>query len=173
MPVYSPTIHWVITMACPKDRQKRLEAKKQRRRKRQQGKADRSLLPSRPLVTMTLMPKMSEVLADFAQPLVEALPPQADAVQWKLRLQFAALVWNQIVAKERQIDQAPEDVIPDLARSSGIPERELRAIEQLLIQRKHTLYPHDDRLIADVETQDMAGGGVYVMAASLIPGKPG
>lgn len=159
-------------MACPKDRHKRLEAKKQRRRKRQQSKTDRSLPSSRPFATMTLMPKMSEVLIDFAQPLVEALPPDADAQMWKLRLQFAALVWNQIVAQERHIDQAPEDAIPALARSSGIPERELRTIEQLLIQRKRTLYPHEDRLIADVEIQAMEGGGVYVMAASLIPGKP-
>lgn len=156
-------------MACPKDRQKRLEAKKQRRRKRQQGKTDRSLPSSRPFATMTLLPKMSEVLLDFAQPLLEALPPDADAVQWKLRLQFAALIWNQIVVQEGHTD---EDVIPELARSSGMPEQGLRAIEQLLIQRKRTLYPHDDRLIVDVETQDMEDGRVHVMAASLIPGKP-
>jgi len=142
-------------MASERARQLRLERKARRRREKRERPQQRRA----PLLVSfgTGLPKISETLVAFAEPLLTGIP-EAEA-GWRTGLYAAAIVWNGVVAG---IPEA--EITGQLQRGFGssvdVPE-----VVRRLIERKRSLFADDARFIFDVRTQQ-SGDRVHVMAAS-------
>lgn len=106
----------------------------------------------------TGLPKMSETLVAFAEPLL-ADAPETEA-GWRAGLYTAAIVWNGIVSR------MPEaEITAQLQRGLG-PSVDIPGLVRCLTERKQRLFAEDMRFIFDVRTQQQEGERVHVMAAS-------
>jgi hypothetical protein len=105
----------------------------------------------------TGLPKMSDTLVAFAEPLLSGVPETEEG--WRAGLYTAALVWNGVVSGVAEAELAAQ-----LQRGLGRP-LEAPGLVRHLIERKQHLFAHDSRLIFDVRTQQQ-GERVHVMAAS-------
>lgn len=105
----------------------------------------------------TGLPKMSETLVAFAQPLLADVPETQ--TEWRPGLHAAALVWNGIVSGLSQ-DEITALLQRGLGRVVDVP-----GLVRCLIERKQSLFAADMRLIFNVSTQQ-TGDRVQVMAAS-------
>ncbi len=144
-------------MASERERQKRLERKRRRRREKRRQRAPRDA----PLIVSfgTGLPKMSETLITFADPLLSRVPEtEAD---WRSALSVAALVWNGIVA------EVPRDEVVARLRRGFDPSVDVGELVRYLTERKRTLFPDDLRFILDVRTE-RSGDRVHVTAAGML-----
>lgn len=105
----------------------------------------------------TGLPKISETLVAFAEPLLAGIP-EAEA-GWRTGLYAAAIVWNGVVSgiPEAEITRQLQR---GFGSSADVPE-----LVHRLIERKQSLFADDRRFIFDVRTQQ-SGDRVHVMAAS-------
>jgi hypothetical protein len=142
-------------MANERARQQRLERKARRRRE----KRTRTQPAGAPLVVSfgTGLPKMSDTLVAFAEPLLAGVPETEEG--WRAGLYTAALVWNGVVS-----GLAEAELTAQLQRGLGRP-LEAPGLVRHLIERKQRLFANDSRLIFDVRAQQH-GERVQVMAAS-------
>jgi hypothetical protein len=142
-------------MGSERARQQRLERKAQRRR----DKRERSRHRAAPMVVRfgTGLPKMSETLVAFAEPLLVGVPETEEG--WRAGLYLAACVWNGVVSG------LPEaELTAQLQRALGGPP-EGPGLVGRLIERKQRLFADDSRFIFDVRTRQ-DGARVHVLAAS-------
>lgn len=139
-------------MAGERVRQLRLERKARRRREKRAG--SQRAAPLRVSFGSGL-PKISETLVAFAEPLLADVPETEE--RWRPRLHAAVIAWNGLVSADVEI--------------AAILQRELDpqvdALELVrgLTARKHRLFAEDQRFIFDVRTQQ-TGQRVHVMAVS-------
>lgn len=142
-------------MASARARQQRLERKAQRRR----DKRERSRHQAAPMAVRfgTGLPKMSETLVAFAEPLLVGVPETEEG--WRAGLYLAACVWNGVVSG------LPEaELTAQLQRELGWSP-EVSGLVGHLIERKQRLFADDSRFIFDVRTRQ-DGDRVHVLAAS-------
>jgi len=142
-------------MGSERARQLRLERKARRRREKRERPQERAA----PLQVSfgTGLPKISETLVAFAEPLLAGIP-EAEA-GWRTGLYAAAIVWNGVVAG---IPEA--EITMQLQRGFG-SSVDVSGLVRRLIERKQSLFADDPRFIFDVRTQQ-SGERVHVMAAS-------
>lgn len=142
-------------MASERARQLRFERKARRRREKRERPQQRVA----PLLVSfgTGLPKISETLVAFAEPLLAGIP-EAEA-GWRTGLYAAAMVWNGVVA-----GIAEAEITGQLQRGFG-SSVDVPALVRRLIERKQSLFADDPRLIFDVRTQQ-SGDRVHVLAAS-------
>jgi hypothetical protein len=142
-------------MASERARQQRLERKARRRRE----KRERPQRRAAPLLVSfgTGLPKISETLVAFAEPLLAGIP-EAEA-GWRTGLYAAAIVWNGVVAG------IPEAEITGQLQQGFGSSVDVPGVVRRLIERKQSLFADDPRFIFDVRTQQ-SGDRVHVMAAS-------
>jgi hypothetical protein len=94
--------------------------------------------------------KMSEVILDFAQPLLD-MSDNDEATQ--KAIDFAIVAWNFAIIKERSGEQALEEMM----RKTAKPGTDEAMIERykphfdMLFQRKRELFPDNQRMILDYE----------------------
>jgi hypothetical protein len=132
-------------MLSERQRQKRREKKAQRRRAKLKTKpATRADDPV--VVFGTGLPKMSEMIVEFAEPFLTTLPETEEA--WKDGLSIAAIVWNGIVANE-----SSEVIVAQLRRGID-PSVDVVELVRVLTERKAALFPDDDRFIFGLETKE-------------------
>lgn len=145
-------------MANERARQQRLERKARRRREKRM-RTQPSQPRGEPLVVSfgTGLPKISNTLVAFAEPLLAGVPETEEG--WRAGLYTAALVWNGVVS-----GLAEAELTAQLQRGLGQP-LETPGLVRHLIERKQRLFAHDSRLIFDVRTRQH-GERVHVMAAS-------
>lgn len=105
----------------------------------------------------TGLPKISETLVAFAEPLLADVP-ETEA-EWQTGLYTAAIVWNGIVSG---IPEA--EITAQLQRGLG-PSVDVPELVRSLSERKQSLFAKDARFIFDVRTQQQ-GERVHVLAAS-------
>ena len=144
-------------MASERERQKRLE----RKRRRRHEKRRRGQRTDVPLIVSfgTGLPKMSETLIAFADPLLSRVPEtEAD---WRSALYVAALVWNGIVS------EVPSGEVVAQLRRGLDPSVDVGELVRCLTERKRTLFPDDLRFILDVRTE-RSGDRVHVTAAGML-----
>jgi hypothetical protein len=144
-------------MANERARQKKLERKRRKREEKRRGL--RAGLHSGGWAP----PAMSLTLKRFAGPLLERLPDDADADDWKLVLNFAAVVWN-------APDDDPSEKVLALGRElfdgmewEGDVAEELRHLRA----RKVAQFGWEPRMVAAVEVEQQ-GDTIHVMAASVL-----
>ena len=142
-------------MASERARQQRLERKARRRREKGEGPRQRAA----PLLVSfgTGLPKMSETLLEFAEPLLADIP-ETDA-GWRAGLYTAAIVWNGIVS-----GVAEAEITAQLQRGLG-PSEDIPDLVRDLTERKQYLFAEDSRFIFDLRTHQR-GERVHVTAAS-------
>jgi hypothetical protein len=163
-------------MANQRERQKRRGKKQARREKRLAKKviAYRHSLPLRAMKMMEL-PKMSTVLAEFAEPLLAELGPNATALEWRGVLLLASTVWNMIryadercvVTGEEHAYDMEQELLDQLTVAARWPREQCEAVVAELEDRKRSLFPDDPRIVVDIRTVDTENG-VHVSALSKL-----
>lgn len=167
-------------MATERREQKRREKRAQRREKRRskvqanyRRSAPRPLALARELIGL---PKVSEALVDFAEPLLAGLAPDEGIAELRACLIFAATVWN---ALEDAIANAPDEdqFIEATGRACGpfvgtLMEAGLQREEALellheLSRRKLVDHLNDRRRIADVQVTATPNGFQVSALATL------
>lgn len=142
-------------MAGERARQLRRERKARQRREKQVRSPPRAA----PLLVSfgSGLPKMSETLVSFAEPLLAGVP-ETEA-RWRAELGAAAIVWNGLVSglSEAEIAATLQRGLDSSVDALGLV--------RCLTERKQRLFTEDKRFIFDVRTQQ-AGERVHVMAAS-------
>lgn len=117
--------------------------------------------------------KMSDVLLDFAAPLVEGLKRDPDEQELQGVLFFAASVWNLLCdmaddgADAAALQAEIDDFVAEKAKATGVAREELAELIGRLVKRK-ALYAGDRRRVRDIKTQ-RRGGKVSVAAAYELP----
>lgn len=153
--------------------QQRKQAKEKRRAKRKQKERHPlGLAPFMLASTPAGMKKMSEILVDFAQPMLADLSEDDGPEECERRLEMAALIWNGLVEKAMAEANGREAVLPQLlaALSQGEEESD-DALERLVAQlekRKKRLFPNETRLVETVKVWD-DGCEYRVNVASSLP----
>jgi len=94
--------------------------------------------------------KMSEVILDFAQPLLD-MSDNDEATQ--KAIDFAIIAWNFAIIKERSGEKAIEEIMRKTAKP-GTDETTMeryRPYFDMLFRRKRELFPDNQRMIMDYE----------------------
>lgn len=142
-------------MAGERARQQRLERKARRRREK------RARPPQRPAPLRVSvgsgLPKISETLVAFAEPLLAGVPETEEG--WRPGLHAAVIAWNGLVA-----GMSDTEIAAVLQRELGSHVDALELVRGLTA-RKQRLFAEDQRFIFDVRAQQ-TGERVHVMAAS-------
>jgi hypothetical protein len=119
------------------------------------------------------LPKMSDTLVEFAQPLLDLLPPDAKLPQFRNALSFGSHMWNFCVLDASDTDDDQKHAAELLAslrtemHRAGISEDFVDALVEELAGRKMTLFPDDQRLIAGVEVR-REGDRLFIDAMSVL-----
>jgi hypothetical protein len=137
-----------------KNKQQRRKQKKQQERKRSGG----PILHLKKWTGKKGLPKMSDTLVSFAEPLLDAIPSNARAKDWDRALLSAAMAWNGVVAGEEA------KVIAEMEKAMGY-DSSVHDVMNMLFERKRRLFQHDTRLIVNAQAIDTPEG-VRVIAAS-------
>jgi hypothetical protein len=165
-------------MANDRQRQKRIAKKRARRQEKRVAKQvayHRRSAARLPLEVIGL-PKMSDTIVEFAEPLVdELLEDEVDAAEVRSVLLLAATIWNLTLAADERRSQSGEaaaqglrnDLIDRLERALERPRPACEVIVDELEQRKRDLFPDDQRFILEIDTYDTEDG-VHVIAASRL-----
>lgn len=142
-------------MLSQRQRQKRRERKAQKRRAKQPQRQQATRGPE--IMFGTGLPKMSDTVVEFAEPLLMTLPKTQAA--WRDGLQIAALVWNSII-----VEKSSEETVAQL-RGVLDPATDVVGLVQVLTERKRRLFPDDDRFIFGLEARQ-DGDRIGVSAVS-------
>jgi hypothetical protein len=104
------------------------------------------------------VPKISETLVAYAQPLLLEISGTASA--WRAVLYLVAIIWNGVLMG------VPESEIVAVLRQGFDTSADVPGLVRSLFERKQSLFADDPRLILDVQTQQR-GDHVYVHVTCL------
>jgi len=93
-----------------------------------------------------LMRKMSEVILDFAEPLLDAVN---DDEHFKNVICFATICWNISFFPEREQQVHLNALADELGKSDAFTYLEAADCVRMLLERKRTLFADDRRMIMD------------------------
>ncbi len=121
--------------------------RKLRKNSRNSGYAVEPLLPA-PQGPADFKPfrKMSEVLLDFAEPLLDG---SEDDTLYESIIGFAAICWNISLLDEKDQPWLMKKTVDELARVSKLPRFKAEDLVRMLLERKRTLFADDNRMVAD------------------------
>lgn len=110
--------------------------------------------------------KMSKVLLDFAEPLVDDLSLPDDHDAFEAALKIAGLLWNEAA---RPREGGSRELYARLNAAMGGPrDPGLERLFDWMITRGRLLYPHLDRIITDVHVEVQNDGRGIVRVASAV-----
>ncbi|HYH95358.1 hypothetical protein [Hyalangium sp.] len=111
--------------------------------------------------------KMSDALEQVARPLLDDMPEGLGLNGTRSALLLAAASWNAAVTHS---PEETESALQELARMFAKDSAQLGELTlpflRLMAERKRQLFPHDDRLVMDVNVEDR-GNHFYITAASV------
>lgn len=108
------------------------------------------------------MKKISATILDFAEPVLDELPPGIPLETRREALGFAILVWNALVMVERGRPDFLAELRERLDTLAGIDL--VTAAFDGLVERKRRRYAADDRLVGNWELKLKPGGGLSLWA---------
>lgn len=112
-------------------------------------------------------PKMSELLLEWAAPLLEPIE-RRDLGLYRNVLSFAALIWNEAT----ESDDAPDVVADEVIRRFGAGSSALESMRDLiadLVADRREVYGDDLRIILETDARDSADRR-HVSVATTTPG---
>jgi hypothetical protein len=136
----------------------------QRERKRLRREEKRRTAASPLGVSITVLPRMADVLMDFAGPLVRALGDNPGRKELQAMLIVAATVWNAMVEEGDEVDDALVDISEDLKGWLHPPPAEVLV---MLATRKAVWFRDDTRTVTSVEVF-RRGGQLRITARSAL-----
>ena len=141
------------------------------RKLRRKGHTPKNRLESIPWESLPPVRKMSEVLLEFAEPLLDAFD---DDSHFRDLTAIAVFCWNLTFLSPKEREAAMNDVVDRMAGRDAFKGRGLREALRALIERKKTLYADDNRLIVNYEiVQERTGPRLLVMSSSNKSYTPG
>ena len=117
------------------------------------------------------VPKMSDTLVEFAQPLLDLLPSDPALGQVRNAVALGSVLWNCFVleASGKDEDLVEADAIRarvlTTAAEEGVPRDLTADVLAELAERKRTLFSDDRRVIAGVDVRRQ-GDGFHIEAMS-------
>lgn len=137
---------------------------------RQWKRAKKSLRPHRRTTAVVVNGarggvKMSEVLVDFAEPLLHGFTLPEERRAFEAALKISALLWNAMVDPPEGGYRRLYAELGELVGSPPGPE--IEKIFDAMIARGRALYPGLDRMIAGVEVAVASDGRVNVNVMSV------
>jgi hypothetical protein len=94
-------------------------------------------------------PKMSAILLDVSEPMLEGLNFAEDPIEYRVAVEVAAVLWN---ASRVDRDEGGRDAFAKVLDGFGEKvNEELRAMLTTVSERCHAMYPDERRMIAGVE----------------------
>jgi hypothetical protein len=120
------------------------------------------------ILTNALSERMSDVLMDYAKPLLKENIEESDIPEMEVTLQTAIFIWNMAIMKRAKLSSRMR-LLDRLKMWLGI-KLLLRKINKphlysVMLKRKHELYPDNRRLITGLEvTWDYDGPYVKVLS---------
>ncbi len=134
---------------APMQSEQRRQSKREQRRLRREQKRHSDRGP--PVGDVGAVPRTSilEVLVDYAGPLIDAVPRDADPERTKQVLLLAAVVWNAVVEEEGDAEETARKLIVDMKSKVLFPPPD--ALVKWLARRKVSRFGDDRRLIQGAE----------------------
>ena len=108
--------------------------------------------------------KMSEVLLDFAEPVLETFDHPED---FEAMITLAALCWNCSFLSANEQRKSLNNVINKLVKSEPTARIEIEDCIRILMERKKTVFENDRRMIANFEVVEERDGSRLVVVSSL------
>ncbi len=126
------------------------------------------------LPTAAGLPKMSDVLRSFAEPILDLLEDDATLEDYRNALQRGAAIWNILLLLEEEHRRSGGGALVDEAKIieltrllseavGGFDDDGLRLVDELRLQRKR--FPDERRIIVNA-TAELKNGYINVIAAS-------
>jgi len=88
--------------------------------------------------------KMSEVLLDFAQPLLDTVD---DDIAFETAISFAAICWNASFLPEKEKHKMLLKIVDEIGKSDALTRLEVEDCAKMLLERKKDLFADDRRMI--------------------------
>lgn len=157
-------------MAKHKTTDKRREAKKQKRKRKVKNKINSLRKSYKVIDSPQGVEMMSEVLEDYAAPLLEAAN---DYEQISRVIGIAAVFWNASVqATEAQAREKVQSYI-DLSQNNdtglSFEDSDFDMTFKFMFDRKQRLFSGNHRLIVNYEVSDLGDGEYHIEVASTMP----
>jgi len=109
--------------------------------------------------------KMSEVLLDFAEPVLETFDHPED---FEAMVTLAVLCWNCSLLPANEQRKSLNKVINELGKSDPTTRIEIEDCIRMLMERKKTVFANDRRMIANFEVVEERDGSRLVVMSSLV-----
>ena len=106
--------------------------------------------------------KMSEVLLDFAEPLLDTLD---DDEQFEGVISLAALCWNCSFLPPKKQRAQLNTIVNELGKSDRLMRFEIEDCTRMLLERKKALFADDKRMVVDYKVvEEEEGQRLLVMS---------
>ena len=122
------------------------------------------LEPLRPK-ELFLARKMSEVIMDFAQPLLDDLE---DETAFESVLNFAVICWNSSFLPEKEQRKIVRDIVDELGKSDHLMRLEAESWIGFFLERKKALFPDDRRMILNYKIVEEKGHERLLVVSTLV-----
>jgi len=109
--------------------------------------------------------KISEVLLDFAEPVLETFDHPED---FEAMVTLAVLCWNCSLLPANEQRKSLNKVINELGKSDPTTRIEVEDCIRMLMERKKTVFANDRRMIANFEVVEERDGSRLVVVSSLL-----
>jgi len=120
-------------------------------------------------------PKLSAVIWDYAEPLTKTVTSTKETTG---AANLAILCWNAALLPAAEQSAFIEESLRKIGVGDPAIERDLSALLQMMVARKHTYFPDDDRVIVDYSITETENGlhllvkSTRVAPDALLPGQP-
>jgi len=99
--------------------------------------------------------KMSEVIIDFAEPLLNTIDDDDELFEEALR--FAGICWNISFLPENERKQIAQSLVNEVGKSDIIKRLKVKDDIQMLLERKKAFFADDRRMLMDLKVFEEKG----------------
>jgi hypothetical protein len=117
------------------------------------------------LIRDSSLEKMSDILLEYGDPLLEAIDSE-DKKEYEKAIMMSIMLWNcAIMQEEPKGRKGIEKMLKPM-----MPDAESKSVVRYMLDRKHEMFPKNKRMIMNYELTE-AADGFHLTVASTIPPK--
>lgn len=125
------------------------------------------LRPQQPLP----LGKMSEVILDFAEPLLNTLEEDDDEI-FEGILRFAGMCWNISLLPEKEQKQMVQTLVNEVGKSDILKRLRVEDDIRMLLERKKAFFADDKRMLMDFRIFEEKGSRRLLAMSAFTKDKP-